>query len=143
MLNRADARMPIFPQDEDFITFETVLEEAVARTGTRLLSYCRSGNHWHLVVWPEEWDSGSAAEKELLSGWPLRRSSDWREHGNSPQTDADVAAIRRTVNRGSPSGDETWATTATPALTSPPAHKEDQNSTETVPDTFVLTIGFD
>jgi len=32
---------------------------------------------------------------------------------NSPQTDAELAAIRRSVNRGSPFGDETWATTAT------------------------------
>ncbi|MEZ6035767.1 MAG: hypothetical protein R3C17_21930 [Planctomycetaceae bacterium] len=46
--------MPIFTKDEDFIAFETVLEEAVARTGTRLLSYCLMGNHWHLVVWPQE-----------------------------------------------------------------------------------------
>jgi len=32
--------MPIFKRDEDFAAFERVLEEAVARTGTRLLSYC-------------------------------------------------------------------------------------------------------
>ena len=38
VLNRGNARMPIFTKDEDFIAFETVLEEAVARTGTRLLS---------------------------------------------------------------------------------------------------------
>jgi len=29
--------MPIFKRDEDFAAFERVLEEAVARTGTRLL----------------------------------------------------------------------------------------------------------
>jgi len=40
LLNRANARIPIFTKDEAFIAFETVLEEAVARTGTRLLSYC-------------------------------------------------------------------------------------------------------
>lgn len=54
MLNRANARMPIFTKDEDFIAFETVLEEAVARSGTRLLSYCLMGNHWHLVLWPRK-----------------------------------------------------------------------------------------
>ena len=37
VLNRANARMPIFKRDEDFAAFERVLEEAVARTGTRLL----------------------------------------------------------------------------------------------------------
>ena len=45
VLNRANARMPIFTKDEDFAAFERVLEEAVARTGTRLLSYCVMGNH--------------------------------------------------------------------------------------------------
>ena len=193
MLNRANARMPIFTKDEDFIAFETVLEEAVARTGTRLLSYCVMGNHWHLVVWPREddelsrfvgwltlthtqrwhahrkstgsghlyqgrfksfpvqddahfhtvcryvernalranlvkraedwrwsslhrWYSGTADEKALLSAWPLRRSAGWLEHVNSSQTDAELTALRRSVNRGSPFGDETWATTATKKL---------------------------
>ena len=64
MLNRANARMPIFTKDEDFIAFETVLQEAVARTGTRLLSYCLMGNHWHLAVWPQEDD-----ELSRFVGW--------------------------------------------------------------------------
>ena len=43
---------------------------------------------------------------------------------------AELAAIRRSVNLGSPFGDETWKTTATKnsALISLLAHKEDQNS---------------
>ena len=64
MLNRANARMPIFTKDEDFIAFETVLQEAVARTGTRLLSYCLMANHWHLVLWPQEDD-----ELSWFVGW--------------------------------------------------------------------------
>ena len=31
VLNRANARMPIFTKDQDFIAFETVLAEAVVR----------------------------------------------------------------------------------------------------------------
>jgi putative transposase len=62
------------------------------------------------------WFSGTAAEKELLSAWPLRRNAGWLEHVNSPQTEAELSAIRRSVNRGSPFGDETWATTATRKL---------------------------
>lgn len=193
VLNRANARMPIFTKDEDFIAFESVLEEAVARTGTRLLSYCLLGNHWHLVVWPREddelsrfvgwltlthtqrwhahrkstgsghvyqgrfksfpvqdddhfltvcryvernalraklvkraedwrwsslyrWYSGTAEEKALLSAWPLRRSAGWLAHVNSPQTETELAAIRHSVQRGSPFGDENWATTATKKL---------------------------
>jgi len=34
VLNRANARMPIFTKVEDFIAFETVLEKAVSRKGT-------------------------------------------------------------------------------------------------------------
>jgi len=38
------------------------------------------------------------------------------EHVDSLQTDAQLAAIRRSINRGSPFGDETWATTASKQL---------------------------
>ena len=54
VLNRANARSPIFLSPEDFEAFARVLEEAVARTGIRLLSDCVMGNHWHLVVWTEK-----------------------------------------------------------------------------------------
>ena len=51
VLNRANTRMPIFEDDEDYIAFEKVLAEAVERTQTRLLAYCVLPNHWHLIVW--------------------------------------------------------------------------------------------
>ena len=142
VLNRANARMQIFTKDEDFIAFETVLQEAVARTRSghlyqgrfksfpvqddgHFLTVCRyverNALRANLVKQAEDWrcsslhrwSSGIAAEKELLSPWPVRRNAGWLEHVNSPQTDAELAAIRRSVNRGSPFGDETWATTAT------------------------------
>jgi len=185
--------MPIVTKDEDFVAFERVHEEVVARTGTRVLSRCLMRNHWHLFVWPQEdhdpsgfvgwltlthtqrwrvhrkslgsghlyqgrfksfsvqdddhflpvcgyvernalranvvkradhwrwgslcrWYSGTAAEKELVSAWPLRRNAGWLEHVNPPETDAELAVVRRSVNRGSPPGNETWATTATQKL---------------------------
>ena len=39
VLNRANGRLPIFEKGEDYAAFERVLEEAIDRTGTRLLSY--------------------------------------------------------------------------------------------------------
>jgi putative transposase len=54
VLNRGNAGLPIFAKDEDFAAFERVLEEAVDRTGTRLLSDCLMRNDWHLVEWPQE-----------------------------------------------------------------------------------------
>jgi putative transposase len=64
VLNRANARMPIFIKDHDFIAFEAVLLEAVERTGTRLLSYCLMPNHWHMVVWSQGDD-----ELSRFAGW--------------------------------------------------------------------------
>ena len=58
----------------------------------------------------------TAEEKALLSAWPLRRSAGWLAHVNSPQTETELAAIRHSVQRGSPFGDEHWATTATKKL---------------------------
>ena len=52
VLNRANARMTIFEEAEDFAAFEGVLEEAVERTKTRLLAYCVMPSHWHMVLWP-------------------------------------------------------------------------------------------
>jgi len=79
VLNRANARMPIFTKDEDFIAFETVLEEAVARTGTRLLSYCLMPDHWHLVLWPQEDD-----ELSRFVGWlTLTHTQRWHAQRQS------------------------------------------------------------
>ena len=193
VLNRANARLPLFEKDEDFAAFERVLAEAVERSGIRLLSYCLMGNHWHLVVWPREdgelsqfvgwltlthtqrwhahrhsagsghvyqgrfksfpvqddnhfltvcryvernplradlveraeqwrwsslyrWHCGTAAEQQLLSPWPVRRSPNWLEHVNEAQTEAELASLRRSVNRGCPYGDESWSATAIQSL---------------------------
>ncbi len=79
VLNRANARMPIFTKDEDFAAIERMLEEAVARTGTRLLSYCLMGNHWHPVVWLQEDD-----ELSRFVGWlTLTHAKRWHAHRKS------------------------------------------------------------
>ena len=46
VLNRANARMTIFEKEADYEAFETVLDEAVARTETRLLAYCPTIGIW-------------------------------------------------------------------------------------------------
>ena len=50
VLNRGDARMPIFEKDGDYEAFERILEEGVERYDTGLLAWCLMPNHWHLVV---------------------------------------------------------------------------------------------
>jgi putative transposase len=185
VLNRANARMTIFDDDEDYEAFEKVLGQAVARTEMRLLAYCLMPSHWHLLVWPlkdgalsefagwltlthtqrwhahrksagsghvyqgrfksfpiqedehfytvaryvernalranlarraEQWRwsslfrwlRGSAEDKELLSAWPLPRKANWVDHVNTPQTEAELHAIRQSNYRGSPFGDDSW-----------------------------------
>ncbi len=186
VLNRANARMPIFEADGDYEAFETVLAEAVERTATRLLAYCVMPNHWHLVVWPRKdgelsrfmgwltlthtqrwhahrhstgsghvyqgrfksfpvkgdehfftvaryvernaaraglvrraeqwrwgslfrWLRGSAEDKALLAAWPLPRKANWAKHVNALQTEGELAALRRSVQRGSPFGTDVWS----------------------------------
>ncbi len=52
VLNRANARLTIFDDDEDYAAFERVLVEAIALHEMRLLAYCLMPNHFHLVLWP-------------------------------------------------------------------------------------------
>ena len=60
----------------------------------------------------ESWRwSSFAVEREdpafpILSTWSLPRPTDWLQHVNQPQTEAEVAALRCSVNRGRPFGDQ-------------------------------------
>jgi len=46
--------MKLFRRDEDFLTFERVMAEAMEKHPIRILSYCMMSNHWHFVVWPKK-----------------------------------------------------------------------------------------
>lgn len=68
-----------------------------------------------LVKKAEEWRWSSlshrlrgAEPKDRLSAWPLSMPRNWVEQVNRPQTEAEVAALRRSVLRGRPYGDEEW-----------------------------------
>ena len=61
ILNRANARMPIFRKEADHAAFERVLEEAHAREAPRILAYCVMPNGelgWGTGVRPGELGSG-------------------------------------------------------------------------------------
>ncbi|MFZ2522374.1 MAG: transposase [Minisyncoccia bacterium] len=53
VINRANARVRIFDNENDYKQFESILEEAVEKFGMRLLGYCIMPNHWHLVLYPK------------------------------------------------------------------------------------------
>lgn len=67
-----------------------------------------------LVKRAENWRWGSASRRvkggadELLSAWPVDRPRNWLEYVNRAQTEVEVAALRRSVQRGTPFGGEPW-----------------------------------
>ncbi|MEK7091859.1 MAG: transposase [Patescibacteria group bacterium] len=77
VLNRANGRLPIFDQPEDYQLFETILEEAVEKFDMRLLAYCLMPNHWHLVLYPKE-DGDLARFMGWLTNTHTRRWHTWK-----------------------------------------------------------------
>ncbi|MBI3147684.1 MAG: transposase [Betaproteobacteria bacterium] len=185
VLNRRVARLPLFESERDYAGFEEILQQAIERTGIRLLAYCLMPNHWHLVLWPrtdeqlsetmrwltvthtqrwhaahhssgtgplyqgryksfpvqsdehflavaryvernalraklvraaENWRWGSlwryyrAGEdaRAILHDWPLARPRQWVVQVNRPEKEAELEALRRSVQRGQPFGQEAW-----------------------------------
>ena len=133
VLNRGVGRMRLFRKAADFAAMEKVLEEALKRTPVRLLAYCILSNHWHLLTVAryiernplragmvgsvEEWQWSSlwrrcqadAALREILSDWPVEAPRDWFRWVQQPQTEAELEAVRRSVRRGRPFGEDRWA----------------------------------
>jgi len=70
----------------------------------------RAGMVEHAADW--QWCSlwrrcqGDAA---ILSDWPIPVPSRWSQFVEQPQTEAELEAIRRSVARGRPFGDDRWA----------------------------------
>jgi len=62
--------------------------------------------------WPRRslyrWLHGAANDKPVLASWPLPRQSGWAECVHAPQSEAELAAIRRSVERGSRYGSGPW-----------------------------------
>jgi putative transposase len=62
--------------------------------------------------WPwgslHRWLRGSAEHQELLAAWPSPRKPNWVDRVNAPQTEAELRALRRSIERGSPFGDQAW-----------------------------------
>src|SRR5579872_1515018 len=60
--------------------------------------------------WSSLWrrEAGSAEQRRLLAAWPLAEPSQWVKFVNRPETEAELTALRRSVNRGQPYGPESW-----------------------------------
>ena len=68
----------------------------------------------NLVERAETWPFGSLADRARderppwLAASPVPLPRNWTAHVNRPQSDAELAALRKSVNRGAPYGGETW-----------------------------------
>ncbi|HEX2474325.1 MAG TPA: transposase [Lacipirellulaceae bacterium] len=97
-------RFKSFPvqDDEPFYTVARYVERNAARAGL-----VRRAEKWR---WGSlyRWLRNSAEDKALLAAWPLTRKPGWVEHVNAPLTEAELAAVQRSVNRGSPFGNSNW-----------------------------------
>ncbi len=98
-------RFKSFPvQEEDY--FLTVCRY-VERNALRA-NLVRRAEAWRWSsLW--RWHHGNADQQRMLASWPVRRSAGWLEHVNTPQTDAELSALRQSVFRGCPYGDERWS----------------------------------
>jgi len=90
--------------DEHFLTVCRYVERNALRAG--------------LVARAENWQwcslnrrhFGDAKERAVLSDGPLAWPRDWLAEVNLPQTEEELAALRRCLARGRPLGAETWVT---------------------------------
>ena len=78
VLNRANARAPLFFKEEDYDAFERVLEEALVRVPLRILGYCVMPNHWHRVVWPQAGQDRQVSE--FLRWLTVTHTRRWHAH---------------------------------------------------------------
>ena len=53
VINRRVGKQQLFFDDEDYLAFESVIQETLEKRPMRILSYCLMPNHWHLVLWPQ------------------------------------------------------------------------------------------
>ena len=79
VLNRANARLPIFKKEKDFEAFEKILEEAKDKYEMRILAYCLMPNHWHLILCPKK-----DGDLNLFMQWlTLTHTQRWHAHYHS------------------------------------------------------------
>lgn len=79
VINRANARMPIFFAEKDYLLFEQVLEEAQEKFSMRILSYCLMPNHFHLVLYPKnDGDMG-----KFMQWLTLTHTQRWHQANNT------------------------------------------------------------
>ena len=76
----------------------------VERNALRANMVARAEDWTWCSLWRREQQRGTV----MLSDWPIQRPEDWVEFVNEPQGKEELEALRRSVNRGCPFGDDDW-----------------------------------
>jgi putative transposase len=96
-------RFKSFPvqTDEHLLTVLRYVERNPVRAGL-----AKRAENWR---WGSAWRRGQRGNAgDVLSRWPLDRPRNWLDYVNRPQTEAEVEALRRCVQRGTPFGSDVW-----------------------------------
>jgi putative transposase len=105
-------RFKSFPvqRDEHYLTVHRYVERNALRA--------------RLAAKAEEWRWGSLAQRlglgmplgPALADGPVQLPKDWSAYVNQPETEAELAAVRRSVDRGQPYGTDRWVKSAASRL---------------------------
>ncbi len=82
VINRANARLPLFFDETDYKVFEEILGEACEKYDMRLLAYCIMPNHFHLVVQPKQ----SGDLQRFMQWLTLTHTQRWHQKQKSVGT---------------------------------------------------------
>ena len=95
-------RFKSFPvqEDEHFLSVCRYVE----RNGLRANLVPRA-EAWR---WSSLWQRTQATQVPWLSEWPIPLPRQWTEQANKAQTENELSALRRSVVRGVPYGDDAW-----------------------------------
>ena len=86
--------------DEHFLTVCRYVERNALRA-----NLVERAEDWN---WSGLWHRQHPGHRDGISGWPVAPPSNWIDHVNEPQTEAEVEALRRSLRRGIPFGSEAW-----------------------------------
>lgn len=95
-------RFKSFPieQDEPLLMVLRYVERNALRA-----KLVRQAQDWR---WCSLWRRLNGDEESLLSAWPIDVPTDWVAWVNQAQSDVELEALRRSVNRGMPYGSDAW-----------------------------------
>lgn len=76
VFNRGVGKNDLFFDDDDYLAFESIIEETLEKRPMRILSYCLMPNHWHFVLWPE--NEGDLAR--FMQRLTVTHVTRWQKH---------------------------------------------------------------